>query len=98
MNVVCAKDGKPYFVDSEGEYWRVYRFIEGATCYEQVAGDEDFYQSGYAFGNFQCLLSDYPAETLHEQSHSSMIRQNVFGISKMLEKDVMGREFVQREI
>ncbi len=100
LNVVCAKDGKPYFVDSEGEYWRVYRFIEGATCYEQVAGDEDFYQSGYAFGNFQCLLSDYPAETLHEtipQFHDTAKRFRDF--KNAVEKDVMGRvALVQREI
>ena len=31
LNIVCAKDKKPYFVDSEGEYWRAYHFIEGAT-------------------------------------------------------------------
>ena len=27
---------------------------------------EDFYQSAVAFGHFQGLLADYPAETLHE--------------------------------
>lgn len=100
LNVVCAKNGKPYFVDSDGEYWRVYHFIEGATCYEQVAGDEDFYQSGYAFGNFQCLLSDYPAETLHEtipQFHDTAKRFRDF--KKAVEADVMGRAaLVQREI
>lgn len=100
LNVVPAKDGKSYFVDSEGNYWRMYRFIEGATCYDQVAADEDFYQSGYAFGNFQCLLSDYPAETLHEtipQFHDTVKRFGDF--KKALEKDACGRVAgVQREI
>lgn len=100
LNAVLAKDGKPYFVDSAGEYWRAYHFIEGATCYDQVASDEDFYQSGYAFGNFQCLLADYPAETLHEtipQFHDTVKRFADF--KKALEADVCGRAAgVQREI
>ena len=66
LNIVNDRSGLPYFVDKEGEYWRVYLFIENATCFEQVECDEDFYQSALAFGNFQRLLSDYPAETLHE--------------------------------
>ncbi|WP_251390199.1 phosphotransferase enzyme family protein [Mediterraneibacter agrestimuris] len=100
LNIACAKDGKPYFVDSEGEYWRVYHFIEGATCYDQVASDEDFYQSGYAFGNFQCLLADYPADTLHEtipQFHDTVKRFADF--KRAVQEDVMGRAaLVQREI
>ena len=66
LNIVNDKQGCPYYVDSEGEYWRVYLFIEGATCYDQVKDEEDFYQSAVAFGHFQRLLADYPAETLHE--------------------------------
>lgn len=100
LNIVCTRDGKPYFIDSEGEYWRVYRFIEDATCYDQVADDEDFYQSGYAFGNFQCLLADYPAETLHEtipQFHDTVKRFADF--KRAVQEDVMGRAaLVQREI
>lgn len=100
LNIVFSKDNKPFFVDSDGEYWRAYHYIEGATCYEQVASDEDFYQSGYAFGNFQCLLSDYPADTLHEtipQFHDTVKRFADF--KKALEADVCGRAAsVQREI
>ena len=55
-------------MDKEGEYWRAYLFIEDATCFEQVENDEDFYQSALAFGNFQRLLADYPADTLHEDN------------------------------
>ena len=66
LTLVKSNDGLPYFVDSTGEYWRVYLFIEGATCYDAVKDDNDFYQSAVAFGHFQRLLADYPAETLHE--------------------------------
>ena len=64
--LVYARDGKPYYRDSLGNFWKSYHFIDGVTCYDQVEKPEDFYQCGYAFGHFQGLLADYPAETLVE--------------------------------
>lgn len=48
LNIVNDREGSPYLVDKEGEYWRAYLFIEGATCFDQVENDEDFYQSALA--------------------------------------------------
>ena len=66
LNVIPAKDGKPYYVDSKGEYWRSYVYITDASSYDQVEKPEDFYESAVAFGHFQRMLADYPAETLNE--------------------------------
>ena len=66
LNVIPAVDGKPYYIDSTGDYWRSYKFITDASTYDLVEKPEQFYESAVAFGNFQSLLSDYPAETLHE--------------------------------
>lgn len=66
LNIIPAKDGSSYYVDNQSEYWRCYKFIEDATSYEQVESPEDFYWNAVAFGNFQRLLAEYPAETLHE--------------------------------
>lgn len=66
LNVIPNKEGKPYCVDSTGEYWRVYLLIENAVSYDRVEKEDDFYQSAVAFGKFQGLLADYPADTLHE--------------------------------
>lgn len=92
LNLVNDRDGSPYYKDSQGEYWRVYLFIENATCYDQVESEEDFYQSAVAFGHFQRLLSDYPAETLHEtikDFHNTVDRFAKF--KKAVEEDVCGR-------
>ena len=51
--------------DSEGEFWRMYDFVTG-FCLDAPESPEDFYQSALAFGRFQHLLSDFPAETLYE--------------------------------
>ena len=100
LTLVKSNDGLPYFVDSTGEYWRVYLFIEGATCYDAVKDDNDFYQSAVAFGHFQRLLADYPAETLHEtikDFHNTPDRLEKF--KKAVAEDIWGRAAsVQKEI
>ena len=100
LTLVKSNDGLPYFVDSTGEYWRVYLFIEGATCYDAVKDDNDFYQSAVAFGHFQRLLADYPAETLHEtikDFHNTPDRLEKF--KKAVAEDICGRAVsVQKEI
>lgn len=92
LNVVTTREGKPYFVDSAGEYWRCYKFIEDATSYDLVEKPEDFYESAVAFGNFQKMLSDYPAASLHETIkgfHDTKARFEVF--KRAVEEDVCGR-------
>lgn len=100
LNLVPAKDGKAFYKDSEGEYWRVYLFIEGAKTYDLVENQGDFYQSAVAFGRFQGLLADYPAETLHEtiqDFHNTVKRLDTF--KKAVEADACGRAAqVQEEI
>ncbi len=100
LNVINTKDNLPYFLDSEGEYWRCYVFIEGARSYDQVETVDDFYQSAVAFGNFQKLLADYPADTLHETIvgfHDTKARFEVF--KKAVAEDICGRaSSVQAEI
>ena len=66
MRIVRAKDGKPYHVDSENHYWRVYDFVPSSVCLQMAESTKDFYNTGLAFGRFQKLLADFPAETLHE--------------------------------
>ena len=100
LNVISAKDGKPYYVDSRGDYWRSYIFITDATSYDQVEDPRDFYESAVSFGNFQRLLADYPAETLHETIrgfHDTKARFQVF--KDAVKQDVRGRAAsVQKEI
>ena len=100
LDFVCAKSGEPYFIDSFGEYWRAYHFVEDAYALEEVKDPQDFYQSAVAFGNFQRMLADYPAATLHEtikNFHNTVDRFHNF--LKAVEEDVVGRaKDVQAEI
>lgn len=100
LNVIPAADGKSYYQDSFGDYWRSYKYITGAISYDKVEKPEHFYQSAVAFGNFQKLLADYPAETLHETIkgfHDTKARFQVF--REAVERDCVGRAAsVKKEI
>ena len=65
LSLTHTRDGKPYYIDSEGELWRMTPFIEETVCYQKATA-EQFEASAEAFGKCQRLLKDYPAETLYE--------------------------------
>ena len=85
--------------DSDGEFWRMYDYI-GGFCLDAPESDEDFYQSALAFGRFQHLLSDYPAETLYEtipEFHNTVARYQQ--LKDSIDADNVGRASgVQQEI
>ena len=100
LNFIKAKDGKYYYVDENGEYWRTYEFVRNSMTIEPPTGIEEFYQSAVAFGMFQNQLTDYPAETLCEtipHFHDTPDRYRIF--REILVKDPCGRaQGVKNEI
>jgi Ser/Thr protein kinase RdoA (MazF antagonist) len=66
LTVIPARDGLPYHRDPEGNYWRMYIFIEGARTYDLIETPEQACEAAKAFGQFQKLLSDLPPPRLTE--------------------------------
>lgn len=66
LKIIYSKEHKSYFKDDEGNYWRVYHFVENATGYTFAENTSILYEAGKAFGRFQWMLRDYPALSLHE--------------------------------
>ena len=66
LTLVSTRDGRAWHVDAEGNYWRAYRFIEGARTYDAVESTEQAFQAAKAFGRFQQMLANLPAPRLHE--------------------------------
>ena len=99
LNLVSTRDGKPYYTDSTGKVWRLTPYVEGTVCL-QKATPELFEASARAFGRFQCLLADYPAETLHETIVNFHNTEDRFAkFLAALEADKLGRaKDVQAEI
>lgn len=69
LTCIPAVDGKSYAVDSMGNYWRVYPFIERARGYDEIESNEQAFQAAKAFGNFQKLTADLGGARLHETIH-----------------------------
>jgi hypothetical protein len=66
ITCIPAVDGKSHAVDSGGNYWRVYPFIERATGYDEIETNPQAFEAARAFGNFQKLAADLGGERLHE--------------------------------
>jgi hypothetical protein len=66
MHLVPTLEGKTFYKDAEGEYWRMYDFVTSTVCMQKAETPKDFYWSGLAFGRFQGQLAEFPAQTLHE--------------------------------
>ena len=92
LNVIPTRDGGSYWQEADGTFWRMYRFVEDAVSYDVVERPEDFYESAVAFGHFQKLLAEYPAESLHEtipNFHNTVDRLKNF--KKAVEADSLKR-------
>lgn len=99
LHFMHASDGKCYHFDENGDFWRMYEYVEGLSL-DAPETEKDLYQSALAFGNFQMLLSDFPAESLHEtipEFHNTVDRYRL--LRESAAADAMGRlQDVQEEM
>ncbi len=70
LKVIHTKNGKSLCnikkESGERDYYRVYKYIDGAISYDDSKDRNVIYYTGKAFGNFQKLLKDYPIKRLTE--------------------------------
>ena len=91
LHFINAQDGNCYYVDEDGEFWRMYEYVDGVSL-DTPETEADLYQSALAFGNFQMLLADFPAATLHEtipNFHNTVDRYRL--LRQSMEADPCGR-------
>ena len=81
MSLIPTTDGAAFHIDSAGDYWRAFNFIEGTTSYDVLTSDEQAYQIARAFGRLQTMLTDLPEPPLFEtipQFHDGPARFRAF--------------------
>lgn len=66
LRLIPSRSGAWMFRDGQGRCWRAYDYISGAVAYDRPQRPEHFMEAGRAFGNFQKMLFDFPAEELYE--------------------------------
>lgn len=92
LNVIKTKDGKGFYIDGYGSFWRAFVFIADAVSLDLPEDDNDFYQSAVAFGNFQHRLGGFPANELFEtipDFHNTPVRYD--NLIKAIERNASGR-------
>ena len=90
--LVPTRDGRSHHVDGEGEYWRVFHFIETGEVFDIVADDGHAYEVGRGLGRFQALVADLPPGQLHDTLpgfHHTPIYLS--GLDEAVRKDLPGR-------
>lgn len=93
LHFIKTKSRDKYYKTTQGDFYRAYVFVSDSVSYDSVDTPELFAQSGVAFGRFQRLLSDFPADTLYEtipNFHNTQYRyENEF--LPAVENDAAGR-------
>ena len=76
---IKSKDGKSYFIDKEGNYWRIYNYVQNSISYSSTDNYDLIYETGKAFGNFLLQVKDVNANLINEtipNFHNLVIRYN----------------------
>lgn len=102
-----SKSGLPYFVDQYGDFWRASEYIKNSTTFNTTDDLFLIEETGKAFGEFQNLLADFPAQNLNiiiphfhntpnrYQLFKTALAQNQAGRAKYVKDEI--EQFLQLE-
>jgi len=66
LATIRSREGRAWHQDEEGNTWRTYIFIEGATAHDSIQSPVQAFQAARAFGQFQATLTDLGGGRLHD--------------------------------
>ena len=92
LEFIDAENGTLLYRDPEDSCWRAYRYVDDVTAYDQIESTDLFCEAGRGFGEFQTMLSAFPAEQLTETIvgfHNTPARYKVF--MQTVKADPVGR-------
>jgi Ser/Thr protein kinase RdoA (MazF antagonist) len=61
-----ARDGRDYFIDAAGAFWRALSYVRGAVPLERISSLAEAGEAGRALGTFHRLVSTLKPEMLYE--------------------------------
>jgi hypothetical protein len=92
LTLIATRNGLCYHHDEDGNYWRVYLFIEKARSYDAVKNSRQAFEAARAYGHFQRLLADLPAPRLHDTIPDFHHTPKRFAaLKKAIENDAVNR-------
>jgi aminoglycoside phosphotransferase (APT) family kinase protein len=66
LRLIPAVDGRPFWVDGDGAYWRTFTFVPRTRSHQIAATPVIARSAAVAYGRFVALLADLPPPRLHE--------------------------------
>lgn len=92
LNLLVSSEGTPYWLNEKGQVWRMYYFVEGIS-FDTPKNPEMFGKAAEAFGRFQHLLEEFPANELEEViPHFHDTPKRFAALEEAIAKDAMGRK------
>ncbi|MBB5395783.1 aminoglycoside phosphotransferase family protein [Mucilaginibacter sp. AK015] len=92
MTLIPADNGRFFYKDSAGDYWRMFYFLSDTKSYDVVQTEKQAYEGGKAFGRFQAMLADIPPGEMFEvipDFHN--IRKRLQHLDEAVANDACGR-------
>ncbi len=89
--LIKTNHNEPFLI-KDGEYYRVFEFVQDTICLQLPETDADFYEAAKGFGTFLHRLEDFPVEKLVEtipDFHNTPDRYRQF--YEAIEADTEGR-------
>jgi Ser/Thr protein kinase RdoA (MazF antagonist) len=92
LTLVRTHRGENFHHAPNGECWRAYVFIEGASTHDVITSPQLAREAAYAFGEFQRQLADLPGPTLHETiPHFHDTPRRFHALERTIETDTHAR-------
>jgi Ser/Thr protein kinase RdoA (MazF antagonist) len=66
LSLVPTIDDQDFHVDEAGDYWRMFRYLEGTRSYDSIPTPAHAREAAAEFGRFQAMLHDLPGPRLNE--------------------------------
>ncbi len=91
LTPIYTTEGESCYHAPDGFCYRMYLFVD-ADCRDAVEDPHQLYHAARAFGRFQRLLADFPADVLHEVIPRFHDTENRFShLREAIEKNAAGR-------
>lgn len=58
LQLIPSREGQAFVPDDQGNFWRVYNYIQGCDTYDVCQSEDLAFAAGQGAGRFQALLSD----------------------------------------
>lgn len=92
LTLVRTIEGRNSYIDSAGNYWRVYLFIERAKTFDVISTPDQAFEAARAFAVFQNQLADLPPPRLGETIPAfHNIQSRLSLLDEAAKADVKGR-------